>query len=420
MMYRTTGNEKTTKPLARRGTLVAIAALVSIGGIVSYNLWRDRSTPAQVTQTPAVTAPEIKTVTALGRLEPKGEVIKLSAPTSSQESRIDRLLVEEGDRVKAGQVIAILDSRDRLQAAFKRAQEDVRAAQAQLAITKAGAKRGEIEAQKAEIARLEAERQGDIASQQANVDRLEAERQNAETEYRRYESLYQEGATSASERDSKLLTLQTAQKSLQEALAVLNRTQTTTPKELNQARATLERIAEVRPVDVDAAKVEVDRAIADVERAKAELNQAYVRSPQNGMILHIYTRSGEVVSEDGIADIGQTDRMYAVAEVYESDVSKVKVGQKVTITSDSISDRLQGTVERVGAQVRRQNAINTDPSENIDGRIVEVHIVLDPASSQKASKYTNLQVTAAIALNKSTFKVQSSKFKVQNLYNAVQ
>jgi HlyD family secretion protein len=420
MMYRTTGNEKTTKPLARRGTLVAIAALVSIGGIVSYNLWRDRSTPAQVTQTPAVTAPEIKTVTALGRLEPKGEVIKLSAPTSSQESRIDRLLVEEGDRVKAGQVIAILDSRDRLQAAFKRAQEDVRAAQAQLAITKAGAKRGEIEAQKAEIARLEAERQGDIASQQANVDRLEAERQNAETEYRRYESLYQEGATSASERDSKLLTLQTAQKSLQEALAVLNRTQTTTPKELNQARATLERIAEVRPVDVDAAKVEVDRAIADVERAKAELNQAYVRSPQNGMILHIYTRSGEVVAEDGIADIGQTDRMYAVAEVYESDVSKVKVGQKVTITSDSISDRLQGTVERVGAQVRRQNAINTDPSENIDGRIVEVHIVLDPASSQKASKYTNLQVTAAIALNKSTFKVQSSKFKVQNLYNAVQ
>jgi HlyD family secretion protein len=400
-MYRTTSSDKTAKPLARRGMILAIAAIVSMGGIVSYNWWRDRSTPTEVRQ-PSPSIPKIVSVTALGRLEPKGEVIKLSAPTSSQESRIDRLLVEEGDRIKTGQVIAILDSRDRLQAALKRAQEDVRAAQAQLAITKAGAKRGEIEAQKAEIARIEAERQGDVSSQQATVDRLEAERENAETEYRRYESLYQEGATSASERDSKLLTLQTAQKSLQEALAVLNRIQTTTPKELNQARATLERIAEVRPVDVDAAKVEVDRAIADVERAKAELNQAYVRSPEDGTVLHIYTRSGEVVSEDGIVDIGQTDRMYAVAEVYESDVSKVKVGQKVSITSDSISDRLQGTVERVGAQVRRQNAINTDPSENIDGRIVEVHIVLDPASSQKASKYTNLQVTVAIALNKST------------------
>jgi HlyD family secretion protein len=402
-MYRTTSSEKTAKPLARRGTLLAIAMLISMGGVVSYNLWRDRSTPTEVRQ-PAPSIPKIQSVTALGRLEPKGEVIKLSAPTSSQESRIDRLLVEEGDRIKAGQVIAILDSRDRLQAALKRAQEDVRAAQAQLAITKAGAKRGEIEAQKAEIARLEAERQGDVSSQQATVDRLEAERQNAETEYRRYESLYQEGATSASERDSKLLTLQTAQKSLQEANAVLNRTQTTTPKELNQARATLERIAEVRPVDVNAAQVEVDRAIADVERAKAELNQAYVRSPQNGVVLHIYTRSGEVISEDGIADIGQTDRMYAVAEVYESDVSKVKAAQKVTITSDSLPDKLYGTVERVGAQVRRQNAINTDPSENIDGRIVEVHVVLDPASSQKASKYTNLQVTVAIALNKSTVK----------------
>jgi HlyD family secretion protein len=351
-----------------------------------------------MTQTPPITVPEIKTVTALGRIEPKGEVIKLSAPTSSQENRIDRLLVQENDPVKAGQVIAILDNRDRLQAALKRAQEDVRVAQAQLAITQAGAKRGEIEAQKAEIARLEAQRQGDILSQNATVDRIEAELRNAELEYRRYQSLYQEGATSASERDSKLLTLQTAQKSLQEAKAVLNRTQTTTPKELNQARATLERIAEVRPVDVDAAQAEVNRAIANVEEAKAALNQTYVRSPQDGTVLYIYTRPGEVVSSDGIADIGQTNQMYAVAEVYESDVSKIKLGQKATITSDSLPDKLQGTVERIGSQVRRQTAINTDPSENIDGRIVEVHIALDPASSQKAAKYTNLQVTVAIDL----------------------
>ena len=395
MMHRaTTDNSQTVS--TSRWTILAIAMLLSVGGITAYSIWR--SQPAEITQAPTVSTPQIKTVTALGRLEPKGEVIKLAAPTSSQENRIDKLLVKENDRVKAGQVIAILDSRDRLQAALKRAQEEVRVAQSQLAITQAGAKRGEIEAQKAEIARLEAQRQGDIASQNATIDRLEAELRNAELEYRRYESLYQEGATSASERDSKLLTLQTAQKSLQEAQAVLNRTQTTTPKELNQARATLERIAEVRPVDVDAAKAEVNRAIASVEEAKAALNQAYVRSPQDGMVLYIYTRPGEIISEDGIADIGQTDRMVAVAEVYESDVSKVKPGQTVKVTSDSLPGELQGTVERIGSQVRRQNAINTDPSENIDGRIVEVHIELDPASSQKSAKYTNLQVTVAISL----------------------
>jgi HlyD family secretion protein len=396
MMHRAT-TDNSQKVSTSRWTILAIAMLLSVGGITAYSIWR--SQPAEITQAPTVSTPQIKTVTALGRLEPKGEVIKLAAPTSSQENRIDKLLVKENDRVKAGQVIAILDSRDRLQAALKRAQEEVRVAQSQLAITQAGAKRGEIEAQKAEIARLEAQRQGDIASQNATVDRLEAELRNAELEYRRYESLYQEGATSASERDSKLLTLQTAQKSLQEAKAVLNRTQTTTPKELNQARATLERIAEVRPVDVDADKAEVNRAIAEVDEARAALNQAYVRSPQDGMVLYIYTRPGEIISEDGIADIGQTDRMVAVAEVYESDVSKVKPGQTVKVTSDSLPGELQGTVERVGAQVRRQNAINTDPSENIDGRIVEVHVALDPASSQKAAKYTNLQVQVAIAIN---------------------
>lgn len=397
MMHRSITDAPRTVASSRWVT-IALAMLLGAGGITAYGIWRSQPTPAEVEQTPPVNTPQIKTVTALGKLEPQGEVIKLAAPTSSQETRIRSLSVKEGDRVKAGQVIAILDSRDRLQAAFRGAQEEVSVAQSQLSVVRAGAKSGEIEAQKAEIARLEAQRKGDIAAQSATVDRLEAELQNAEVEHRRYESLYREGAVTASERDSKLLTLRTAQNNLQEAKAVLNRTRTTTPKELNQAQANLERIAEVRPVEVEAAQAEVDRAVAAVERAKAELAQAYVRSPQDGEILYIYTRPGEVVSEDGIVDIGQTSRMYAVAEVYESDISKVKPGQKATVKSDSLPGQLQGTVERVGWQVRRQNAINTDPSENIDGRIVEVHIALDPASSQKAAKYTNLQVTVAIAL----------------------
>jgi HlyD family secretion protein len=89
--------------------------------------------------------------------------------------------------------------------------------------------------------------------------------------------------------------------------------------------------------------------------------------------------------------------MYAIAEVYQSDVNKVHPGQKVRVTSDTIPGALQGTVERVGSQVRRQAVVNTDPSANIDSRVVEVHVVLDDASSQKAAKFTNLQVKVAIA-----------------------
>ena len=380
-----------------RWIMLAVATTLLVAGVGAYTIRQFQSSQAETIQT-EVSMPEVKTVTALGRLEPKGEVIKLSAPTSSQENRVERLLVKEGDRVKAGQVIAILDSRNRLQAALEEAEEQVRVAQAKLAITQAGAKRGEVEAQRAEIARLEAERQGDVDAQAATVSRLESERRNAQIEDNRYQSLYQQGAISASERDSKRLTLDTAEQRLQEAQAELNRTRSTSPQELNKARATLSQIAEVRPVEVEADRVEVRRAIASMKQAKANLNEAYVRSPQDGVVMDIHTRAGEVVSDDGIAEIGQTKQMVAVAEVYQSDVSKVRPGQQVRVTSDSIPGKLQGTVERIGSQVRRQEIVNTDPSTNIDSRVVEVHVALNDTSSQKAAKFTNLQVKVEIEL----------------------
>lgn len=377
---------------------VAVAALVLVGSGVGFGMWRSQATQRAAQQAALVTAPKITKVTALGRLEPQGEVVQLSAPTLSSGNRVERLLVQEGDHVKAGQVIAILDNHDRLQAAYEQAQEAVRVAQAKLAVTQAGAKQGEISAQQAEIARLAAQQQGDIAAQSATVARLTSELRNAETEFDRYRSLYQEGAISASNLDSKRLVLDSAQKSVQEAQAVLARLQSTSPPALSQAQANLERIAEVRPVDVQAGQVEVDRALAAMKQAKAERDQAYVRSPIEGEVLAIHTHAGEVAASNGIAEIGKTQRMYAIAEVYQSDIHRVKSGQVVRVSSDSIPGELVGSVERIDSQVKRQTIVNTDPSTNIDSRVVEVHIALDPVSSQKAAKFTNLQVTAVIQL----------------------
>lgn len=400
MLQQITASQSSAK--TRRWVRVLIALLLSAGGVFAYNFWRQ--TAQQPAQQTVVEIPAVRTVTAIGRLEPKGEIVKLSAPSSTSGNRVEQLLVKEGDRVKTGQVVAILDSRDQLQAAYDEARAAVRAAQAGLAITQAGAKQGEIAAQEAEIERLEAQRRGDIDAQEATVARLQSELRNAETEFGRYESLYQQGAISASDRDSRRLTLETAQKNVQEAEAVLARIRSTSPAQLNQAQANLARIAEVRPVDVNADRVEVDRAIAAMNRAKAELDQAYVRIPTRAAaqtaeeftVLDVHTRAGEVVSEDGIVDIGQTQKMYAVAEVYQSDIRKVKPGQPVKITSDSIPGQLSGTVEWIDSQVRRQQVINTDPTTNTDARVIEVHIALDAASSQKAAKFTNLQVTTVI------------------------
>lgn len=387
--------EKGSSSLVRNRWIIIATIALCIGGTTMGLFWRNSISSTQPQLVP-VSDSVVRTVTALGRLEPKGEVIQLSAPASSQASRVEQLLVKEGDRVKAGETVAILDSRARASAAVDEAEAQVRVAQAKLAQIQAGAKRGEIAAQQALIARLDAQHQGDVDAQAATVARLRAQAQNAAVENKRYGSLYQEGAISASERDSKRLTLETDQKSLQEAQAVLRRIQTTSSPQLSEAKANLARIAEVRPTDLQAAEAEINRAKAAVNQAKADLEQAFVKSPQNGSVLGINTHPGELIGDSGIVEIGQTDPMYAVAEVYQSDIRRVRAGQRVRLTSDSLSDELQGTVEWIGAQVQRQNIINTDPSENIDARIVEVHVRLDDASSQKAAKFTNLQVKAVI------------------------
>jgi HlyD family secretion protein len=373
--------------------LFVLGAVMLLGG-GAYSLWRSHITTPTVQ--PAA-APIVQTITALGYLEPRGQVIRLSAPSSGGgTNRVEQLLVKQGEAVAAGQVIAVLDNHDRLQAALVEAQKRVQVARSNLAIVQAGAKRGEVTAQQAEIARLEAQRQGDIQAQAATVARLQAEYQNAQVEAQRYELLYQQGAVSASLRDSEALTLTTAQRSLQEAQVILNRIQTTRSPELASAVATLDRIAEVRPVDVGAAQAQVEQAIAAVQQAQAELDLATVRAPQAGVVLEIHTRPGELISSEGIVELGQTQQMTALLEVYETDISKVKLGQTVKLFADSFPDSLSGEVTEIGVQVKRQNVINSDTSGNIDARVVEVRVQLDPASAQKVTGLTNLQVTGEI------------------------
>jgi HlyD family secretion protein len=379
--------------------IFVIAPLLLLGAFGTVTLWRSLSPSSQAQPTENV-APKAKTVTALGYLEPQGKVIKLAAPSSSTggNSRVEKLLVKQGDTVKVGQVVAILDSRDRLEAALVEAEEQVKVSLSNLEVVKSGAKRGEINSQQAAIARINAQSEGIIQAQTAAVSRLQLEVQNAQTESQRYEMLYTEGATNASLRDSKRLALAVAQKNLQEAQAVINRIQTTRSPELNEAQSTLDRISEVRTVDVLASQAQVDRAIASVQQAKAQLDLAYVRTPQAGVVLEVNTRAGELVSSNGIVEIGKTNQMLAVLEVFEGDIVKVEKGEKVKLFGDSLPKELTGEVIEIGERVQRQNVVNSDTTANIDARIVEVRVKLDPDSASQVRSLTNLQVTGEIQL----------------------
>ncbi len=185
---------------------------------------------------------------------------------------------------------------------------------------------------------------------------------------------------------------------LREAQAQLQRIQRARREQIAEAQATLERIREVRPVDVELARAEVLRAQAAVTRAQAELDLAIVRAPQDGQVLKIHTRAGELVGDRGVISLGQTQEMVAVAEVYEVDLSRVRLGQRATVRSknNAFAEVLRGEVMEVGLEISKQDVLDTDPAARFDARVAEVKILLDRDSSQKVAALTNLTVEVEI------------------------
>ncbi len=415
-----------------------IIALCLTGlAIVGLAVVRSINTTAINEEIEAVKPQPIKAVAALGRIEPQGKMINLSPSPDLGGAKIAQLLVEEGDRVSEGQTIALLDNYRRAKAALELAREEIKVAEADLAIVKAGAKqgdikarvaglsrakaelKGEIAADKAEIARLQAQLRTETLEKQATSDRLEAELRNAQSEFQRYQSLAREGVISDSELDSRRLEVETATKALAEARASYDRTLETLREEINQAQAlatqnrstleqqlleaeaTLDSVEEVRNVDVAKAQAEVNRAIAAFRQAKEDLELTSVKAPYDGQIINIIAYPGEVVDEAGVVEFAQTSKMMVVAEVYESDIGRVEVGQIATITSEtgSFAGEITGEVKQVGLKIGKQDVLSTDPAADVDSRVVEVKIHLDPETSDRVSHLTNSKAIVKINSN---------------------
>jgi HlyD family secretion protein len=131
-------------------------------------------------------------------------------------------------------------------------------------------------------------------------------------------------------------------------------------------------------------------ARADLARAEAELELSRVRAPIDGQVLKIHAREGERVGADGIVEIGNTAAMYAIAEVYETDIGRVRVGQRAQIRSPALGRTVAGSVERIGLRIGKQDVLGTDPVAETDARVVEVEVRLD--DPEPAARLTNLRV----------------------------
>lgn len=379
-------------PIMLTGAIAIVTSTVSLYSFARSHLKSKLDTPTPVS-TPVMT-----TVTALGYLQPEGEVIRLSAPNSQGGVRVAKLFVKQGSWVREGQTVAIVDSYYPRLAALEMAKKQVLVAQASLKQVKAGAKAGDISAQQATIARLEADLEGATSVKQATIARLVAELDNVTGENQRYQQLYKLGAISASEAEAKYLRVKVARQQYQEATASGERILKTLQQQLIEAKAKLASMTEVRLTDVEAAQAIVENAKAAVKQAQAEWELSSVRSPINGQILKINTRPGEIISHTGIADIGRTQQMYAVAEIYETDIKKVRPGQSAVITSDALPQQLHGTVTDIGLQLGKQNIFNNLQADT-DNKVVEVKIRINNMNAHKEiTALTNLQVQVRISI----------------------
>ena len=342
-----------------------------------------------------------KQVVALGKLIPKGEVIKLSV-ANAEDSRVNKILVEEGDRVAESQVIAILQGFENRERDLEEAQTEVELAQARLEQVRAGdTKQAELAAQQANISRLESQLRNEKVEKEAAIASAEAQLKQAEITYERNRSLQQQGAVTQQALDEAQEALDMAKASLNERTAQLNNTTQTLQQEINQERENLARLQEVRPVDVKVAEIELEKALVAVKQVKADLEDTKVKVPIAGQILRINTRVGEQVNtSQGIVELGRTDEMYAIAEVYETDIRKVEIGQPATISSEygGFEGKLKGTVEHLGLQVgtKQLSEGSQDPTQDENSRIVEVKIRIDPEDSKKVAGLTNMKVRVEI------------------------
>ena len=145
-------------------------------------------------------------------------------------------------------------------------------------------------------------------------------------------------------------------------------------------------------------KLQKQKIINEGDRKNIEIDlfNSKLRSPIDGFILSINTRVGERPKNQGILEIGSSQKMEALIEVYESDINRVFISQEVELRSENggFNRILKGNVIRISPQIKQRKVLSTDPTGDADSRIVEVLVKLDKESVKFVQNFAGMKVIA--------------------------
>ena len=324
-------------------TKVTLLATAALGAIVAVSLAavvgrgrHETAAPSGAPAEPAVLA------AGPGRVEPVSEEISVSAQISG---KLQAVFVEEGNRVQAGQVLAVLEHRD-----FR---ARVASAEAEVALREAELRRvvnGARDQERREAAAALAEAEAVLA--------------NARLELERRQNLWKERVVSREEVDRAEQQARVAQARVDAA---------------RERHSLLD--ADAREEDRARAQSQVALAGARLDEARALYEKTFVRAPISGVILRTHRRAGESVStqfDSPIVTIADRSTLRVRVDVDEADVGKITVGQRVYVTADAFQGiRFSGHVIRIGQLLGKKNIRTDEPAERVDTKILEVLVQLE-------------------------------------------
>ncbi len=302
-------------------------------------------------------------IAANGRVEgATSQEVKLA---SRVVGRLKEVSVADGDPVRKGQVVAVLENND-IRAKVEEARANLERAQAALEKLLNGARLEEREAARAEM--LEA---------QATAD-------NARQNYERAQKLFKDGGVVS-----------------QSALDQAERDQKVSWAKLESVRQRYELvIAPPRHEDAAAAQAEVALARAQLAEAQDNYDNTFVRSPVDGVVIKRFMNPGESISYESlyqpIVSVADTSRLTVRAEVDETDIGKIQLGQRAEIRCDAFPGQtFVGHVRRISGGLGKKKIQVDNPMEKIDTDVLETFVEVAPGSPLRVGLRVDVYVPLA-------------------------
>ncbi len=341
------------------GMGMLLSLVVGIGGSLAWPRSKTDNSKSDIEHT--IVAARLTHVSALGTIAPRGKIRHVAAPSSF--SRVGRLMVEEGDRVTRGQILAHSDDHQLRVSELEQAESQVCIAQTKLEKLLAGPDPHEVNALAASI-----------SSAQESLEQRKRELE-------RTSMLAKSNSISQEELEDSRLRMTVATLAIQEL----------------EAKQRL--LQSVRDEDVRVLRAELSAASSRVATARQNVAISEVVSPIDGVVLRVHVRDGERPGESGILELGDTSLMQVIAEVYEADAVRLRIGAPAKVTLKSSNQQLQGTVTHVRPLVGRKSVLDNDPVSDADARVVEAVIDLTEKDCTLVQSLSNASVTAIIRVD---------------------